>query len=145
MSDHQLDVCLKVLDHLQSIIERLAGNSFVIKGWAVTLSSALLGFSVEDSDSAVIAYLAILPTVVFYLLDAYYLALERKFREKYAAAMNEEFLINMNITASRIMAYQLKNAALVPFTLMPYLTLLICEVVFGLGLFSATGSSLHVK
>ena len=134
MSDHRFDVRLKALDHLQSVIQRLAGNSFLIKGWAVTLSSALLGLSVKGTNSAAVAYLAILPTVVFWLLDAYYLALEREFRDKYAAAMATDELPSFNLVVSRITIDRLRKAALAPATLLPYLALFVCEVIFGVGL-----------
>jgi hypothetical protein len=78
-TDHQL----KRLDHLQAIIQRLAGNSFLIKGWALTLVSAILGFAVKDSTSARLAWLALLPALVFWGLDGYYLALEHRFRNIY--------------------------------------------------------------
>jgi hypothetical protein len=43
----------RLLDHAQSIIERLAGNSFSIKGWAVTFVSVFLGFGVKDAKPQV--------------------------------------------------------------------------------------------
>jgi hypothetical protein len=78
-TDHQL----KRLDHLQAVVQRLAGNSFLIKGWALTLVSAILGFAVKDSTSAGLAWLALLPALVFWGLDGYHLALEQRFRKIY--------------------------------------------------------------
>jgi hypothetical protein len=79
-SDHHL----KRLDHLQAIIQRLAGNSFLIKGWAVTLVSAILGFALKDpATTAPLAWFAIVPTLVFWGLDDYYLAVERAVRVQY--------------------------------------------------------------
>ncbi len=43
-----IDQQLKRLDHLQSIVQRVAGNSFLIKGWAVTLASAILGLTLSN-------------------------------------------------------------------------------------------------
>jgi hypothetical protein len=60
------------LDHLQGIIQRLATNSFAIRGWAVTLASAFLGFSIKDARAA-IAFVGVAPIVVFWIIDAYYL------------------------------------------------------------------------
>ena len=84
---------LKQLDHVQAVIERLAGNSFLLKGWAVTLVSALVALSIKDGKSA--AYLSavgIIPAVVFWLLDAYYLATERRLRSAYLAALSSREL-----------------------------------------------------
>jgi hypothetical protein len=77
--DHQL----KRLDHLQAIIQRLAGNSFLIKGWTLTLASAMLGFALKDAKGWSIAYLSILPSAVFWGLDGYYLAVEIGMRRLY--------------------------------------------------------------
>jgi hypothetical protein len=78
-TDHQL----KRLDHLQAAAQRLAGNSFLIKGWAITLVSAIIGFAVKDAASRNIAWVALVPVFVFWGLDVYYLALERLFRHMY--------------------------------------------------------------
>lgn len=69
---------------MQGIIHRLAGNSFLIKGWAITLVSAILGLSLKDPPTtASIAWLAIVPTLALWGLDAHYLALERSIRLSY--------------------------------------------------------------
>jgi hypothetical protein len=87
-----IDHHLERLDHLQSIVQRLAGNSFLIKGWAVTLVSAILGFALKDAGAtAQLAYLALVPILLFWGLDGYYLAAERQIRDLYndgAAALH---------------------------------------------------------
>jgi hypothetical protein len=65
---------------IQGVISRLAGNSFLLKGWTVTLVAGLSGFAAAGSDRA-FALIAVVVVVVFALLDAYYLALERSYRE----------------------------------------------------------------
>jgi hypothetical protein len=69
----------KSLELLQGIINRLSTNGFLLKGWAVTIVSALLTFS-GSSGQARLAALALLPTVIFWALDAYLLARERQCR-----------------------------------------------------------------
>lgn len=76
----------KHLDLLQGAISRMASNSFVLKGWSVTLASGLIGLSAKDANPWV-ALLALLPVSIFWGLDAYYLALEHKFRDLYKAAI----------------------------------------------------------
>jgi hypothetical protein len=73
---------LKQLEWLQAVITRMASNSFLLKGWAVTLTTALLALSTKDADRT-FAILAIYPTLVLWALDAYYLQLERKFRAQF--------------------------------------------------------------
>jgi hypothetical protein len=73
---------LKHLEMAQAIVARMAQNSFAVKGWAVTLCSALLALSAKDANGA-FALLAVLPASVFWCLDAHYLSLERRYRALY--------------------------------------------------------------
>ena len=78
LSDHEI----KHLEFIQGGINRFASNSFQMKGWMLTIVSALLGFLVNSGESK-FALVAILPVLVFWGLDSYYLQLERKFRGIY--------------------------------------------------------------
>ncbi len=78
LSDHEI----KHLEFIQSAVNRLAANSFQMKGWMLTIVSALLGFFAESGNTK-FALVAILPVLVFWGLDAYYLQQERKFRGIY--------------------------------------------------------------
>ncbi len=75
----------KYFELLQTIIARLAGNSFSIKSWAVGLVAILGGFAAKDSDPRFVFGLW-LPAFCFWGLDAYYLRQERLFRALYNAA-----------------------------------------------------------
>ena len=68
----------KHLEFLQSIITRMNTNSFQIKGWSVTIVSALLALYASTKELDLIL-LGMLPALVFWLLDAYYLTQERKY------------------------------------------------------------------
>lgn len=67
---------------LQNVIQRMAANSSASKAWCVTLVSAVLVI-VADKGKPDFAYIALLPAFVFAALDAYYLALEKAFRNSY--------------------------------------------------------------
>jgi hypothetical protein len=73
---------LKHLDFLQLVITRMNVNSFLLKAWAVTLVSALFAFAAKDANIhyVLITYIS---TPVFWILDGYYLSLERQYRELY--------------------------------------------------------------
>ncbi len=74
-----------VLAHIgivQSIIQRVAQNSASCKSLCITLVSAILVL-VADKGKPNYTLIAIIPTSLFLFLDAYYLALEKKFRESY--------------------------------------------------------------
>lgn len=70
------------LSILQNVIQRMAVNSSSSKAWCITLVSAVLVI-VADKGKPEYAYIAMLPTLVFAALDAYYLALEKAFRNSY--------------------------------------------------------------
>ena len=69
---------------LQSVIQRMATNSSSSKAWCITLVSAILVI-VTDKGKPQYALLALIPTVLFLVLDAYYLGLELGFRNAYNA------------------------------------------------------------
>ncbi|MDB4922912.1 hypothetical protein [Mucilaginibacter sp.] len=70
------------LDFLQNVITRMNANSFAIKGWTVALVSALFALSAKDSQYQFIYVIGVvLP--VFWGLDAYYLAQEKRYRALY--------------------------------------------------------------
>lgn len=81
MSEDKLNK-LKHLEFLQAIITRMNQNSFQIKGWMVTLVSALIALYANSSQRNFVLVAAV-PVVVFWLLDTYYLQQERKFRGIY--------------------------------------------------------------
>jgi len=61
---------------IQAVIKRMAANSFWLKGWSVTLVSALFVVDVKDIEARVI-WVALLPALCFWGLDGYYLWQER--------------------------------------------------------------------
>jgi hypothetical protein len=77
------------LGMIQGVINRMAGTSFILKGWSVTLVAAMSALAADNSRQA-FAYLALLPALVFWGLDAYYLRQERLFRKVYDAVRTAE-------------------------------------------------------
>jgi hypothetical protein len=72
----------KHLDLIQGVVNRLAGNSFSVKTWAVGLITVLGGLAAKDADARLSCAL-LLPALCFWGLDAYYLRQERLFRKLY--------------------------------------------------------------
>ncbi len=70
---------IKHLEFIQSVINRLSNNSFLIKGWSVVLVSALFALSANNSNVKFIL-LAYIPAIAFWGLDGYFLSLERSYR-----------------------------------------------------------------
>ena len=73
---------LKHLEMVQAVITRMAQNSFQLKGWGVVLISGLLALGGKEMERSMI-YVAYVPLVLFAILDAAYLALEKNFRALY--------------------------------------------------------------
>jgi hypothetical protein len=75
---------LKHLEMIQAVVSRMANNSFLIKGWCVTLVAAIIALASNDDDKRFIA-VAFYPVLMFWLLDGYFLYQERLFRNLYDA------------------------------------------------------------
>jgi hypothetical protein len=80
-----MDIGVKYLDYLQAAIARMAANGFTAKGWSITLTTALLGIAVKDGNNQ-FALVGLVPVLLFWSLDAYFLALERRFRSLFGTA-----------------------------------------------------------
>lgn len=99
---------IKHLEFIQSTITRMNQNSFQIKGWMITLVSALLALY-ASSEKVVYILIAIVPTIMFWFLDAYYLQQERRFRGVYndvAGLSPDDSRINVREFEMPIQKYQ---------------------------------------
>jgi len=80
--DDTLEAKIRFLEMIQSIMTRMSTNSFMLKGWAVTLVAGI--FVLANRDSNVIYFLvAYVPAILFWFLDSYYLMLERQYKHFY--------------------------------------------------------------
>lgn len=86
---------MKHLDYIQSIISRMSDNSFKIKGLTITLLSAFIGIYVKTNDSKILL-VSLVPLLLFWILDSYYLQQERKFRAIYDAVIGKNS--NLRVT-----------------------------------------------
>jgi hypothetical protein len=77
-----MDNKIKHIEVIQGVINRMAVNSFYIKGWCITLVAALFALSAKDANIKYII-IAFLPVPIFWILDGYYLWQERLFRALY--------------------------------------------------------------
>lgn len=89
----------KHLDYIQAAISRMATNSFLFKGWAVTIAAGLSAFGAVQTKEALLA-IALITTLMFWALDGYYLWLERGFvnlHKAVAAKKESEIDFSMEI------------------------------------------------
>ena len=98
MGDKTLrEYLFKEVEIVQDIITRMGTNSFLVKGWAITLVVASLlitGFSYHH-------FVAFLPWLIFWAYDAYFLRMEKLYRKLNNWLVenrpkSEEFLLDMN-------------------------------------------------
>lgn len=88
------------LEMIQGVINRMASNSFKLKGWAVTLATGIFALASKDTDKMyfLITYV---PVVVFWFLDSYYLLQERLYRGLYDnVRLNKDSEIDFSLDAS---------------------------------------------
>jgi hypothetical protein len=75
-----MDKTIAHLGFLQGVISRMGANSFLLKGWSVTLVAAIFALSAKDADHRFVL-LSYFPVIVFWILDSYFLHQERLFRK----------------------------------------------------------------
>lgn len=70
----------KEIDLIQGVINRMANNSFLLKGWTITLIVAVLALTRDTLVTNDVTYLSLvllIPLFVFWYLDAFFLHKER--------------------------------------------------------------------
>jgi hypothetical protein len=91
------DFIIKELEIIQGIINRMAHNSFLIKGWTIALVVVILLLKGNKYHT----FIAFIPILVFWFLDAYFLRLERLYRRLYNWVKDnrlktKDFLLDLN-------------------------------------------------
>lgn len=100
------------LNMIQNIITRMGNNSFALKGWAVGIMIAVYAFAGKSNVKAVIV--TIMPLIVFWFIDTYYLMLERKYRRLYDEVRNtdeKDIDFSMNLSDIKIDLKDVKRYA----------------------------------
>ena len=77
-----MDSKIKHLEFIQGVINRLASDSFRMKGWCVVLVAALFILLAREGRVEFIA-IALIPVIAFWGLDGYFLWQERLYRALY--------------------------------------------------------------
>ena len=127
--------CSSVQAHLtimQDVIRRMAENSRSCKVWCITLVSAVLVLIARTESQHALTDLApliaIVPAVLFLVLDTYYLALERAFIDSYDAfvrklqngklASSDLYVVAPTGSIPKVFARSLGSFSIWPFYLM---------------------------
>ncbi len=113
------------LQMIQSIIDRMGGNLFYLRGWAITLLTGLFAISTSKSlittEYAQLLFFVLL--ILFWIYDAYFLSLERKFRSLYNKVCEipeQEIDFSMSIEEFKTHADKTLVASMFSLTLMGF-------------------------
>lgn len=125
----------KHLEFIQASISRMSGNLFLLKGWSVTLIAALFALAAKDTNKAYIV-VAYFPLFIFWFLDGYFLAMERRFRSLYdhvRQLKEEDIDFSMNTDSYKVDQRNQWIWALFSRTLFPYyVTLALLMILLSL-------------
>ena len=128
-----MDSKMKHLELIQGVVNRLASNSFRLKGWAVVLISAMLVLLAREGLIKH-SFICILPILVLWGLDGYFLWQERLYRCLYDDVRrlnDDEVDFSMRIDSlNETWLGSTFSRTLVPFY--TALVFLVCLVVFFL-------------
>lgn len=101
----EMDVIHKEIDLIQSCITRMAGCSFNLKEWYISLASVVATLLIgQECDIFIIGIFLLVITTVFWGLDGFFLKTETLYRWKYEWVIkerrknNDEFLYDLNPT-----------------------------------------------
>lgn len=111
---------IKHLEFIQNVITRMNSNSFMIKGWCVTLVAALFALGAKDSNVnlAIIVYIVI-PT--FWVLDGFFIIREKNFRELYnQVRLKDEKDIDFSMTPKPLNIGDWIADGIATYTLVPF-------------------------
>jgi len=88
--DKIADLRVKQLEMVQAIVARVAGNGASLKNWCITVTTAVCGFAISVRRPLV-ALVAVVFILLFALLDAQYLRVERQFRALFGKLRSEDW------------------------------------------------------
>lgn len=77
------DILLKEIDLIQNCIQRMAKNSFVVKGWLVSLFAVIVALLPEKFDITCLSISGFLTVMCFWYMDGFFLKIETLYRWKY--------------------------------------------------------------
>ena len=77
------EILHKEIDLIQACINRMAHNSFLLKGWAISLVAVVLALAKEKIDFSLISLILLIPLLSFWYLDAFFLRTEKMYRKMY--------------------------------------------------------------
>jgi hypothetical protein len=96
------EVLHKEIDLIQACITRMANNSFLLKGWAISIIAVVLALADKAANPALLSTILLIPLISFWYLDAFFLRTEKMYRKMYAWVLekrkenDDSFLYDLN-------------------------------------------------
>ena len=128
-----MEAKLKHLEFIQGVINRLAANSFQMKGWSVVLVAAILVLLARE-DRLAAAFIALAPSLVFWGLDGYFLWQERLYRALYdrvRASSSDDVDFSMDVEPAQAGARRTWLGAVLSTTLLCFHGALVATIVLA--------------
>lgn len=79
----------KEIDLIQSCITRMAKNSFMIKGWFVSIYAVILALLPEKVNITLLCIVLIAVNLIFWYMDGFFLRTEKVYRKIYDWVLEE--------------------------------------------------------
>ena len=136
----RMDKKIKHLEFIQSVINRLASDSFRMKGWCVVLVAALFILLAREGRTE---FMVVAPMLVLVLwgLDGYFLWQERLYRALYDHVRtlkedqsDDQLDFSMNVSSFRTGRSRTWPSATFSCTLGPFYGVLAAAVVFAIAI-----------
>lgn len=77
------EVLNKEIDLIQACIARMANNSFLVKGWLITLMAVVLALLPKTFNIKILCIVGFVACGCFWYLDGFFLKMEKLYRWKY--------------------------------------------------------------
>lgn len=105
------EVLHKEIDLIQGVINRMASNSIMLKGWLISLIAVVLALS-KDSlfycNAFFVCSILCFPILIFWYLDAFFLHREKCYRALYEWVIKNRMNTNANLYSLDYRPYQKK-------------------------------------
>lgn len=136
------EILHKEIDLIQAIITRMANNSFLLKGWMITLVAAILALSkgtLVTDDVTYFSLILCVPVIAFWYLDAFFLHKERCYRKLYEWVVNNRMTSNEHQYSLNYTRFEsqvdsefkiMKSKTLLPFYGLTFV-ILICITIYN--------------
>ena len=102
---------ISYLQMIQSTIDRMSTTSAIFKGFCATIITGISAVSFTDINKWILL-LAIIPVLCFFVIDVYYLRLEKRFRALYNSVKNDKHEVDFDLTPPKAKNLANKEASI---------------------------------